>query len=77
MEKWTQHKTTDDADDNVAAWGSWVIELTATGDPDSKARWLAAGAERVLQGITAGTSVASDRAKSWARDAMKELGLKT
>ena len=75
MEKWAQHRTTDWADDNVAYWGSWAIKLTARGDPDSKARWLAAGAERVLRGIAAGTSEASDRAKEWARDAMKELGL--
>ena len=77
LEKWAQHRTTDGVDDNVAQYGSFAIEYTACGDPDSKARWLAAGAEGVLRGITAGTSVASDRAKSWARDAMKELGLKT
>ena len=76
MEKWAQHRTTNGADDNVAQYGSYAIEYTASGDPDSKARWLVAGAERVLRGISAGTSVASDKAKQWARDAMKELGLK-
>ena len=75
MEKWAQHRTTDWADDDVAQRGSWVIEYPVMGDPDSKARWLAAGAKRVLRGIAAGTSEASDRAKSWARDALKELGL--
>jgi hypothetical protein len=73
LEKWAQHRTTDDADENVARYGSWVIYLLVT--TDTRAPWLAAGAERVLQGITAGTSVASGQAKEWARDAMKELGL--
>ena len=75
MEKWAQHRTTDHADDNVAQYGSWAIRYLATGDPVSKARWLAAGAEGVLQGIIAGTSVASGEAKTKARDALKELGL--
>ena len=75
MEKWAQHRTTDDADDNVAQYGSYAIELTAIGDPDRKARWLAAGAEGVLRGIIAGTSGASGEAKKWARNALKELGL--
>ena len=73
MEKWAQHRTTDDADDNVAQWGSWAIYWLVT--EDTRAPWLAAGAERVLQGITADTSVASADAKSWARYALKELGL--
>ena len=75
MEKWAQHRTTNGADDNVAQYGSYAIEFTAMGDPVSKARWLAAGAERFLRGIAAGTSEASDMAKSWARDALESLGL--
>ena len=75
MEKWAQHRTTDWADDNVPLWGSSAIKVLVWADPDDKARWLTAGAEGVLRGIGADTSEASDRAKSWARDAMKELGL--
>ena len=74
MEKWAQHRTTDHADDNVAQYGSeaiyWLV-LTA----DTWAPWLAFGAERVLRGIAADTSVASDNAKGYARRALKELGL--
>ena len=73
MEKWAQHRTTDRADDNVAQWGSWAIYWLVT--EDTRAPWLAAGAERVLRGIAAGTSEASDRAKSDARNALNELGL--
>ena len=73
MEKWAQHSTTDDAEDNVAQWGSWVIYWLVT--EDTRAPWLAAGAEGVLRGITADTSVASSSAKSEARDALKKLGL--
>ena len=73
MEKWAQHRTTDSADDNVAKWGSRAIYWLVT--EDTRARWLAAGAERVFRGIAADTSVASADAKSWARYALKELGL--
>ena len=73
MKKWAQHRTTNGADDNVAQYGSWVIWLLVT--EDTRAPWLAAGAEGVLQGIIAGTSVASGEAKTKARDALKELGL--
>ena len=73
MEKWALHMTTDYADDNGAMWGSYAICFLVT--RDTRAPWLAAGAERVLQGITADTSVASADAKSWARYALKELGL--
>ena len=70
MEKWAQHRTTDDAVDNVAQWGSLAIErLTTT---DTRALWLAAGADEVLRGIIADTSAASDKAKRWARDALKD-----
>ena len=76
MEKWSQHRTTDDADDNVARYGSYAIEKLARGDPDSKARWLAAGVEGVLRDIAdEGTSGASDRAKREARNALESLGL--
>ena len=77
LEKWAQHWTTDDAEVNVALWGSLAIEYLARGDPDSKAPWLAAGAERVLRGITEeDTSAASDGAKRKSRDALKYgLGL--
>ena len=77
MEKWAQHRTGDNADDNVAQYGSWAIRWLTEGDPDSRARLLAAGAERVLRGITKeDTSAASRGAKSNARDALKYgLGL--
>ena len=73
MEKWAQHRTTDMADDDVAHWGSWVINWLVT--KETRAPWLAAGAERVLRGIAADTSNASSRAKSAARSALKHLGL--
>ena len=73
MEKWAQHRTTDDADDNVAQWGSCAIYYLLT--EDARAPWLAAGAERVLRGIAADTSGASGRAKYWARKALNDLGL--
>ena len=73
LEKWAQHRTTDHADDNGARYGSHAIYMLVT--EEIRAPWLAAGAERVLRGITAGTSGASGRAKSWARDALKELSL--
>ena len=73
MEKWAQHRTTDGADDNVAEWGSWAIYYLVT--EDTRAPWLDAGAEGVLRGITADASVASSNAKSYARAALKKLGL--
>ena len=74
LEKWAQHRTTDDADDNVAQWGSWTIGLLAT--KETRPFWLAAGAEGVFRGIVAAdTSVASRKAKSFARYARGELGL--
>ena len=73
MEKWAQHRTTDSADDNVAEWGSWAIWYLVT--EETRAPWLAAGAEGVLRGIIADTSVATDRAKSDARNALGNLGL--
>ena len=68
LEKWAQHRTTGSADDNVAQRGSFAIRCLVT--EDNRAPWLAAGAERVLRGIAAGTSEPSDR----ARKALKELG---
>ena len=73
LEKWAQHRTTDSADDNVAQWGSLAIYVLVT--TDTRAPWLAAGAEGVLRGIAADTSGASGEAKKWARNALKELGL--
>ena len=73
MEKWAQHRTTDSADDNVAEWGSWAIWYLVT--EETRAPWLAAGAEGVLRGIAVGTSGASGRAKIEARLALSELGL--
>ena len=73
MDKWAQHRTTDYADDNVAGWGSRAIYWLVT--EETRAPWLAAGAERVLRGIAAGTSKASDSAKSEARSALNTLGL--
>ena len=73
LEKWAQHRTTDNADDNVAQWGSDAIYWLAT--EDTRAPWLAAGAEGVLRGIAADTSVASGEAKTEARSARRKLGL--
>ena len=73
LAKWAQHRTTDDADDNVAQYGSSAIYFLET--KETRAPWLAAGAERVLRGIAADTSGASGKAKSDARNALKELGL--
>ena len=73
LEKWAQHRTTDWADDNVAQWGSLAICRLVTAD--TRAPWLAAGAEGVLRGITADTSVASSGAKSNASSALRQLGL--
>ena len=75
MEKWAQHRTAEGADDNVAQWGSIVIFWLVTSD--TRAPWLAAGAERVLRGIIAGTSEASDGAKISARYALEALDLQT
>ena len=72
LEKWAQHRTADDADDNVAQWGSDAIYWLVT--EATRAPWLAAGAERVLRGIATGTSVASGEAKRGARNALKEFG---
>ena len=74
LEKWAQHRSTDWADDNVAQYGSeaiwWLVPK------DTRAPWLAAGAEGVLRGIAAGTSNASKTAKILARSALKDgLGL--
>ena len=74
LEKWYQHRTYDNSDDNVAQWGSWAIYHLVTTDPDSKAHWLSAGAERVLGCIAARWSDASSYAKSYATGAMSELG---
>ena len=79
LEKWAQHRTTDDADqlpwfdDDVAYWGSRAIFWLVT--RDTRAPWLAAGAEGVLRGIAADTSGTSNWAKGEARDALKQLGL--
>ena len=73
MEKWAQHRTTDGGDDNVAEWGSWAIYNLVT--EDTRARWLAAGAEGVLRSIAADMSVASREAMNEARSALRELGL--
>ena len=83
LEKLAQHRTTDDADDNVAQWGSGVINYMVTEDNVAqhgswainytRAPWLAAGADRVLWGITAGTSGPSRGAKSNARNALSAL----
>ena len=76
LEKWAQHRTTDHADDNVAQRGSLAICFLLTeGYKGIRTPWLAAGAERVLRGIIADTSEATDWAKSLARDALRQLGL--
>ena len=77
LQRWAQHRTTDDADDNATYWGSWAIYYLVTGDPDSKARLLSAGAEGVLRAIASeDTSAASTKAKQIARIVLKEnLGL--
>ena len=76
MEKWAQHRTTDDADDNAPLYGSRAIYWLTKADPDTRPRWLAAGAGGVLRGIAAAdSSVASTVAKNEARSALKELGL--
>ena len=71
LEKWAQHRTTDDADDNVAEWGSGAIRLLAT--IDTRPLWLVA--EGVLRGIAAGTSAASYWARKNAREALTKLGM--
>ena len=77
LEKWAQHRTTDDAEDNVAQWGSLAIRLLNRADPVSNARWLDAGAGGVLRGIAAADmSVASTAAKNEARYALIEIGHK-
>ena len=73
VKKWAQHMTTDDDDDNVANWGSWAIYLLVT--RNTRAPWLAAGAEGVLRGIIADTSGASADAKNEASGVLKKLGL--
>ena len=73
LEKWAQHRTADDADDNVAQLGSDAIYWLVT--EATRAPWLAAGAERVLRGIATDTSGASGEAKSEARDALEKLGV--
>ena len=73
LEKWAQHRAIDSSDDNVAGLGSEAINRLVTND--TRAPWLAAGAEGVLRGITAGTSEASDSAKRWARSALNKLRL--
>ena len=73
--QWARRRAANDADDNVAQWGSWAIEMLAWGYRNRKACWLDAGAEGVLRGIAADTSDASSSAKSYGRDALKALGL--
>ena len=73
MEKWAQHRTTDMADDNVAYWGCYAIYYLARGD--TRAPWLAAGAEGVLRGIIADTSGASVMDKHVAICALIALDL--
>ena len=76
MAKWTQHRTFDAAEDNVAQWASLAIRLLATKNIDTRARWLAADAGKVLRGIAAADmSVASIGAKNQALSALRELGL--
>ena len=73
MDHWAQRRTTDGAHDNVAEWGSRaIIELTSA-DENSKARWRAADAERVLRDIAAETSGASGGARRKAQDALGQL----
>ena len=77
LEKWAYHRAADNADDNVAHYGSWAIRLLATRHPEIKAPWLAAGAKGVLRGIAnEDTSVASRGAKNEARFTLMELGHK-
>ena len=74
MAKWTQHRTFDAAEDNVAQWASLAIRLLATKNIDTRARWLAADAGKVLRGIAAADmSVASTVAKNEARFALMEI----
>ena len=76
LEKWAQHRTTDDADDNAPLYGSRAIYWLTKADPDTSPRWLAAGARGVLRGITAAdSSLASTVAKNEALSALRELGL--
>ena len=73
MQKWSQHRTTNFADDNVARLGSLAIRGLVT--EDTRPPWLAAGAEGVLRGIIAGTSEASGEAKIHVRYALSALNL--
>ena len=73
----SQRKAADMADDNVAQWGSYAIYVLASGDAESSAPWLAAGAERVLLDIadTSDTSFSFflSAAKTDARKALERL----
>ena len=67
MERWAQHRAADNADE-VDKWGCLVIERLASGDPNSKDSWLAAGAEGVLRCIAAKDT--TEKARLRARSAL-------
>ena len=74
--KCAQHRPASDEED-VAQWGSRLIYclLTVSDDAIHKARWLDAGAEKVLRDILK-DSGASSGAKSYAGYALRNgLGL--
>ena len=76
LKKCAEHRTTDDSDENAPRYGSLAICWLTRADPETRPRWLAAGAGGVLRGIAAAdTIVASTEAKNEARSALRELGL--
>ena len=60
---------------DVAWYGAYAIWCMVDSHPACKALFLSAGAEEALRAILANTATSED-AKSEAKDALKELGLR-
>ena len=74
LEKWARHRAANWADDNAAEWGSKLIVWLTVCQHPTRAKFLAAGAEKVLRSIHRDSGVL-ERTKSWACDALRYLGL--
>ena len=65
----------DDDYGDVACYGAYAIYYMVAGHPACKPLFLAAGAEEALRAIPARAATSQD-AKSEAKDALEELGLR-
>ena len=72
MEKWAEHRATDQACEDAAHWGSRMIFLFTLCDEPTKAKLLAVGAEKVLRSIIS-PSCETTFTTIWAAVALKKL----